>query len=248
MFHSKKELIFIALAMFFAADAVTAELIGGKLINLHLFGSDYTFSIGVIPWPIVFIATDVINEFYGKKGVRRLSFITAGLIAYAYLVLYAAMSIKASPVSQISDEMFRNVFGTSMWLIIGSLVAFVSSQLIDNSAFWLLRKYTGHKMIWLRSTGSTLISQFFDTALVLGVGFWLPARLYPDQYHFTTSTYANIVFTQYLFKITIAILATPLIYLGHGAIIRVLGHQEAHQIIEETARHSLGEDYDKKKK
>src|SRR5579872_7266586 len=112
MFHSKKELIFIALAMFFAADAVTAELIGGKLITI--FG--YTFSIGVIPWPIVFIATDVINEFYGKKGVRRLSFITAGLIAYAYLVLYAAMNVKASPVSQITDETFRNVFGTSMWL------------------------------------------------------------------------------------------------------------------------------------
>jgi uncharacterized integral membrane protein (TIGR00697 family) len=241
MFHSKKELIFIALAMFFAADAVTAELIGGKLITI--FGR--TFSIGVIPWPIVFIATDVINEFYGKKGVRRLSFITAGLIAYAYLVLYAAMSIKASPYSQITDDMFRNVFGTSMWLIIGSLIAFVSSQLIDNSAFWMLRKYTGHKMVWLRSTGSTLISQFFDTALVLGVGFWLPAQLYPDQYKFTTDTYINIVITQYVFKVAIAILATPLIYVGHGAITRVLGHAEAHAIIEETARHSLGADYDK---
>lgn len=243
MFHSKKELIFITLAMFFAADAITAELIGGKLITI--FG--YTFSIGVIPWPIVFIATDVINEFYGKKGVRRLSFITAGLIAYAYLVLYAAINIKASPLSQITDDTFRNVFGTSMWLIIGSLVAFVSSQLIDNSVFWLLRKYTGHKLIWLRSTGSTLVSQFFDTALVLGVGFWLPARLYPDQYHFTTATYLGIVATQYVFKVSIAVLATPLIYVGHSAIIKVLGHKEAHEIIEETARHSLGADYDKKK-
>ena len=236
MFNNKKELLFIALAMFFAADAVTAELIGGKLISI--FG--YTFSIGVIPWPIVFIATDVINEFYGKTGVRRLSFITAGLIAYAYLVLYAAISIKASPISPITDDVFQKVFGTSMWLIIGSLVAFISSQLIDNSVFWMLRKKTGHGMIWLRSTGSTLVSQFFDTTLVLGVGFWLPARLYPDQYHFTTDQYFGIVGTQYIFKISIAILATPLVYAGHSAIIKILGHKEAHEIIEETARQSLG--------
>lgn len=236
MFHSKKELIFITLAMFFAADAITAELIGGKFI--HFMG--LTLSIGVIPWPVIYLATDVINEFYGKKGVRRLSIITACLIAYTYVILYIAMSIKASDNSPISDSVFANVFGQSMWLIVGSLVAFVFSQLVDNSIFWMLRKRTGHTMIWLRSTGSTVVSQLVDTFVVLGIGFWLQGKL-------STSDYLHLVVVQYLFKITVAIIATPLIYAGHGAIVKILGHEEAHSILEETARHSLGADYDKKK-
>lgn len=229
MFQSKKELVFITLAMFFAADAITAELIGGKLISIH----GYTFSIGVIPWPVVFIASDIINEFYGKTGVRRLSFITAGLIGYAYLVLWAAMSVHASSISPISDEVFQNVFGQSMWLILGSLVAFVCSQLVDNGVFWLLRKRTGHSMMWLRSTGSTVVSQFVDTLVVLGIGFWLQGKL-------TTTQYIHIVGVQYTFKIIIAILSTPLIYVGHNIIVKIIGHEEAHKIIEETARQSLG--------
>ncbi len=229
MFSNKKELIFIALAMFFAADAITAELIGGKLINIYGF----TFSIGVIPWPVVFIASDIINEFYGKKGVRRLSIITACLIGYAYLVLWAAMSIHASPISPISDSMFANVFGQSMWLIVGSLVAFVVSQLVDNSIFWMLRKRTGHGMVWLRSTGSTIVSQLVDTTLVLGIGFYLQGKL-------TTAQYISLIGTQYTFKVIIAIAATPLIYLGHGAIVKILGKDEAHNIIEQTAAESLG--------
>ncbi len=228
MFNNKKELIFIALAMFFAADAITAELIGGKLITI--FG--YTFSIGVIPWPVVFIASDIINEFYGKKGVRRLSIITACLIGYAYLVLWAAMSIHASPISPISDATFANVFGQSMWLIIGSLVAFVVSQLVDNSIFWLLRKRTGHGMVWLRSTGSTVVSQLVDTTLVLGIGFYLQGKL-------TTSQYIGLIGTQYTFKVIVAIAATPLIYVGHNVITKILGKKEAHEIIEQTARESL---------
>jgi uncharacterized integral membrane protein (TIGR00697 family) len=230
MFQSKKELVFITLAMFFAADAITAELIGGKLITI--FG--FTFSIGVIPWPVVFIASDIINEFYGKTGVRRLSIITAGLIGYAYIVLFAAMSIKASPISPISDAVFQNVFGQSMWLILGSLVAFVCSQLVDNGVFWLLRKRTGHSMMWLRSTGSTVVSQMVDTLVVLGIGFWLQGKL-------TTSQYLHVAGVQYVFKLTVAILSTPLIYLGHNLIVKYIGHEEAHKIIEETARQSLGE-------
>ncbi len=232
MFHSKKELIFITLAMFFAADAITAELIGGKLI--HFMG--LTLSIGVIPWPVIYLATDVINEFYGKKGVRRLSIITACLIAYTYIILYIAMSIHASSNSPISDSVFANVFGQSMWLIVGSLVAFVFSQLVDNSIFWMLRKKTGHAMIWLRSTGSTIVSQLVDTFIVLGIGFWLQGKL-------STADYLHLVLVQYLFKITIAIIATPLIYGGHNLIFRVLGKEEAHSILEETAKHSLGDDY-----
>jgi len=228
MFNNKKELIFIALAMFFAADAITAELIGGKLINV--FG--FTLSIGVIPWPVVFIASDVINEFYGKVGVRRLSFITAGLIGYAYLVLWAAMSIPASPISPISDSVFINVFGQSAWLILGSLAGFVISQLVDNGVFWMLRKRTGHSMIWLRSTGSTVVSQLVDTVVVLGIGFYLQGKL-------TTGQYLHLIVNQYSFKLIVAIAATPLIYVGHNVIVKILGHDEAHKILEETAHQSL---------
>jgi queuosine precursor transporter len=225
MFNSRRDILFTILAGFFVTNAVVGELIGGKLIQLGPF----TMSIGIIPWPIVFLATDIINEYYGKKGVRRLSLMTAGFITYTFVILLAGMSVHASGISPVKDEQFRAVFGQSMWIIVGSIAAFLTSQLVDVLVFWLIRSRTGKKMIWLRATGSTIVSQLIDTFIVTGIAFWLPGKLsFPD--------YINTAFTGYSAKLIIAVALTPVIYLGHAIIHSYLGKEQSAKIVEETAR------------
>ncbi|MBK0370539.1 queuosine precursor transporter [Flavobacterium agrisoli] len=216
MLSTKKELVFIILAGVFITNAVVAELIGGKLIQIGPF----VMSIGILPWPIVFLTTDLINEYFGQKGVKKLSFITAGLIAYAFIILFLALTIPAAKgISPVNDEQFQAVFGQSMWIIVGSIIAFMVSQLIDISVFWFFKNRTGDKMIWLRTTGSTVISQLFDSFIVLGIAFWLPGKINFD-------TFISSALIGYVFKLTIAIALTPLIYLGHSLIKKYLKQDE----------------------
>jgi uncharacterized integral membrane protein (TIGR00697 family) len=207
MFSSKKDIVFIVLACFFVTNAVVAELIGGKLIQLGPF----TMSIGILPWPIVFIATDLINEYFGKTGVRKLTILTVFLIIYAFIVLYIGINVKAASFSPVKDEQFQAVFGQSMWIIVGSIIAFLTSQIVDVFVFWLLRDRTGGKHLWLRSTGSTIISQLIDTFVVLGIAFWLPGKINGTQF-------INLALTGYTCKLIIAVMLTPVIYAGHYGI------------------------------
>jgi uncharacterized integral membrane protein (TIGR00697 family) len=208
MFQSKKDTVYVVLAGIFITNAVVAELIGGKLIHV----GSAVMSIGILPWPIVFVSTDLINEYFGEKGVRKLSMITASLIAYTFVVLYLAMQIPAvDGKNLVSDTQFKAVFGQSMWIIVGSIVAFMVSQLIDVSIFHFVKNKTGDKMIWLRSTGSTVISQLFDSFIVLGIAFWMTGKM-------DTSTFIVSAFTGYGVKLAIAVLMTPLIYAGHALI------------------------------
>ena len=216
MFKNKKEHVFIILAGIFITNAVTAELIGGKLIQIGPF----VMSIGILPWPIVFLTTDLINEYFGEKGVKKLSLITASLIAYAFILLFLAISIPvAKGISPVTDDQFFAVFGQSMWIIVGSIIAFLVSQLIDVTVFWFFKKHTGNSKIWLRATGSTIISQLFDSFIVLGIAFWLPGKI-------NFNTFITSALTGYTFKLGIAILLTPLIYLGHYLIKNYLASEQ----------------------
>lgn len=208
MFETRKSTLYVILAGIFITNAVVAELIGGKLIPV--FG--VPMSVGILPWPVVFITTDLINEYFGQRGVQRLSLITAGLIAYCFVLLYMAMSIPAiKGEGLVTDSQFSGVFGQSMWIIVGSITAFLVSQLIDVTLFHFVKNKTGQRMIWLRSTGSTVISQFFDTFIVLGIAFYATGKM-------DTQTYLQSGFTGYGVKLGIAILLTPVIYLAHGLI------------------------------
>ena len=208
MFQSKKDTVYVILAGLFITNAVVAELIGGKLIQL----GPYVMSVGILPWPIVFITTDLINEYFGEKGVKKVSLITASLIAYCFVLLYFALKIPAvKGANLVSDDQFNGVFGQSMWIIVGSISAFMVSQLIDVTVFHFFKNKTGNKMIWLRSTGSTVISQLFDSFIVLGIAFWMTGKM-------TTEVYIASAFTGYFVKLIIAVCLTPLIYLGHSLI------------------------------
>lgn len=212
-FTKRKDLVFMILAGFFVTNAIVAELIGGKVVQF--FGLFYQ-SIGIILWPVVFLLTDLINEHYGKSGVRKLTYITVGLIAYTFIVITIGRQIPAVISSDtVQDREFNIVFGQSQWIIIGSIIAFFLSQLVDVYIFWIFRNRTGGKMIWLRATGSTLVSQLVDTFVVQYVAFVLPGKWTMDQFTVNASW-------GYVFKLLVAVCLIPLIYAGHFAISRFL--------------------------
>lgn len=215
-FNKRKDLVFIILAGFFVTNAIVAELIGGKLVQF--FGL-FTQSIGIILWPVVFLLTDLINEHYGKQGVRKLTVITAGLIAYTFILLTVALHMNAVSFSPVNDSVFNTVFGQSQWIIVGSIIAFFLSQLVDVYIFWIFRDRTGGKMIWLRATGSTIVSQLVDTFVVQYVAFVLPGKWAFDQF------LVNACWG-YAFKLLVAVCLIPLIYAGHFAINRFLENKE----------------------
>ena len=212
-FKNRKDLVFIILAGFFVTNAIVAELIGGKLVQ---FFGIFTQSIGIILWPVVFVLTDLINEYYGHKGVRKLTLITVGLIIYTFILISIAIHLNATGFSPVSDSVFKTVFGQSQWIIVGSITAFLTSQLVDVWIFWKLRNVTGHKMIWLRATGSTLVSQVIDTFVVQYIGFVVPGK-------WAFGEFAVNAAWGYAFKLLVAIALIPLIYLGHFAIEKYLG-------------------------
>ena len=220
---SKKQWLFVFLAGLFITNAVTAELISNKLIEIpfsfDLFGNQFgpfVTIVGILPWPVVFLLTDLLNEFYGYKAVRKLSWITAILIAYCFLIVGLSMDMPAVeiPGSNLSDDAaFNKVFGQAQMVIVGSICAFLVSQILDAFLFSWIKSKTGERFIWLRSTGSTLISQLIDSYIVLYIGFVLPGTL-------SFNDFMTIAPTNYVLKIVIAILLTPLIYLGHFIIRR----------------------------
>ncbi len=223
--NDRRTLLAIILTGMFVTNAVVAELISGKLFTVGPF----TLTCGVLLWPVVFLTTDVVNEYFGRHGVRRLTLTTVVLIGYVFLILLAAMQVVAAPFSPVNDEQFTAVFGQGSWIIVGSMTAFAVSQLVDVAVFWVLRRWTGGKMIWLRATGSTGVSQLVDTFVVMGIAFWLPGKL-------TTVEFLTVSMTNYGYKLILAIGLTPLVYAMHAAVRRFLGDATASEMASEAAR------------
>lgn len=216
-FSNRKDLVFLILAGFFVTNTIVAELIGGKLVQF--FGL-FTQSLGIILWPVVFVLTDLINEHYGKQGVRKLTYITVGLIIYTFLLLSAGIKLPAVNFSPVDDDTFNRVFGQSQWIIIGSVVAFLLAQLMDVYVFWIFKKRTGEKMIWLRATGSTAVSQLIDTFVVQFIAFVVPGKWAFAEF-LENASYG------YLFKLLVALALIPFIYLGHFLINNYLKDHES---------------------
>jgi uncharacterized integral membrane protein (TIGR00697 family) len=223
--NQRRQWLFVFLAGLFVTNAVTAELISNKLIEIPVsfdlgdlkFGPFVTI-VGVIPWPVVFILTDLLNEFYGEKAVRRLSWITSILIAYCFIIVSIALSLPAKEIpgsTLATDAEFSKVFGQAQMVIIGSIAAFLFSQLLDATLFQWIKRKTGNRYIWLRSTGSTVISQMVVTIAVLYIGFVLPGAI-------SFGDFLSIAPTNYFLKLLIAISLTPLIYLGHYLVKKYL--------------------------
>jgi queuosine precursor transporter len=203
----RKQRTFIFLTALFVAALMTGDFIGGKFFVI----GGFQFSSGIIPFPLTFVLTDVVNEFYGKHGARRLTY--AGLCAalFVFLVINIALALPTSPDSPIPDAIFRGAFGISSRLYVASLTAYMIGQLLDITIFGALRRVTGHRFIWLRATGSTVLSQMIDS---FTVSFVFLVGTKPMSFIF-----GNAV-NNYLGKLGMAVLLTPLIYLGHAVFTR----------------------------
>lgn len=241
--RTKGTRLFIILAGFFVANALIAEFIGVKIFsledtlgvpraNITLFGGSFSFHLtaGVLLWPVVFVMTDIINEYYGPKGVRFLSFLAVGLISYAFLIVFGAIHLSPSEYFRMGDKVsdsnaaFGGVFGQGLWIIIGSLVAFLVGQLLDVLVFHKIKKLTGEKKIWLRTTGSTIISQLIDSFIVLIIAFYIGPRIEGDiSKQWTFNQVMVTASGNYIYKFMVAILLTPVIYLVHNWIENYLG-------------------------
>lgn len=252
--HQKSTRLFYLLGAFFVANALLAEFVGVKIFSLEkslditpfsftFFGVEnlsFNLTAGVLLWPVVFIMTDIINEYFGKKGVRLMSYTAAGLIAYAYIMIYFSIAIhpadfwittgQAKGVPDMNAA-FKAIFGQGLWIIIGSLIAFLIGQLVDVIVFHFLRKKTGESKIWLRATGSTLVSQFIDSFVVLFVAFYIGAN-----WDFSLVLAIGVV--NYLYKFIVAVALTPFLYIIHGIIDRYLGREESERLMEQAASDS----------
>jgi uncharacterized integral membrane protein (TIGR00697 family) len=178
--------------------------------------------------------TDIINEYYGTRGVKFLSYLTIGLITYAFLIFNGAIHLSPSEYFSIGngidkpDNAFRGIFGQGLWIIIGSMVAFLVGQVLDVFVFHRIKKITGEKSIWLRATGSTLISQLVDSFVVLFIAFYIGKRIQSGQGEPWSLHQVLVTGTgNYIYKFVVAIILTPVIYLIHGWIEKYLGKKLA---------------------
>jgi len=242
----------------FLTNAILAEIIGVKIFSAeallgvspaHIslpgnFVLDFNLTAGAIIWPIVFVTSDIINEYFGKSGVRKISIMTAIFIAYGFLVIYAATMLPAAQfwldVNKVDsggnpfniNTAFASIFRQGLGIIIGSISAFLIGQLLDVYVFHALRKKTGEGKIWLRATGSTLVSQLVDSFWVLTVAFYIFGN-----WPFEQVIAVGII--NYIYKFTVAILLTPLLYVAHYLIDGYLGKEQAHHLTEEAAEKSV---------
>ena len=254
----KRTNLFIILSAIFLTNAILAELIGVKIFSLEkTIGVDpaeirlfldtplsFNLTAGVVIWPVVFLTTDVINEYFGKNGVRRISFLTAACIAFIFIIIYMVTLLPPAPFwIELNNQdlngnsfdinyAFKTIFRQGLGIIIGSLTAFLISQLLDVFVFHRLRSITGPKMVWLRATGSTLISQFIDSFIVLGIAFYVFGNWNLEQIF-------SVGLINYMYKFFVAILLTPVIYLAHYLIDNYLGSRLAERMKEEAA-HETG--------
>jgi uncharacterized integral membrane protein (TIGR00697 family) len=248
MKFSRKQNLFILLTVIFLTNALLAEMIGVKIFSgeaalgvapaqIQLFGDfilDFNLTAGVILWPVVFITTDVINEYFGRKGVQKISFLTVGCISFAFLVIWIIttlppasfwLDVNATDPNGNSfniDFAFNKIFRQGLGIIIGSLVAFLIGQLLDVMVFQKLKRLTGESKVWLRATGSTLVSQFVDSFVVLFIAFYFLA---PQGSQWSLEQVTSVGIINYIYKFSVAILLTPVIYIAHYFIDRYLGEE-----------------------
>lgn len=229
---TRPQKLFVVCAGIFITALVVAEATASKFFTA--FSLPFTISIlgvefnevimtaGVLAFPVTFIVTDLLNEYYGKPGIRFVTYLGMVMIIFEFGLLQLAMGVPTAPISPVPEEAFNTVFGATGRIIMASIVAYVIGQLADISLFHWLRKLTEGKHLWLRATGSTLGSQFLDTFIVLTVAFAGQLGM---------AEILAITLFNYSYKFIIAVVITPVIYAAHWVMDRYLGEETAEDMI-----------------
>jgi len=202
------EYTYLVLSGLFVAFLIVCNLIANKFVTVDLgflgFSNPFILSAGVLPYPLTFLITDVLSEFYGKKRTNNViitGFVASILILGVLLLGSLFNSIDGSPVD---DATYNMVFKNS-WRVMGaSMIAYLTAQFVDVKLFHFWKGLTNGKHLWLRNNGSTILSQFVDTALVVSVLF-IGVKSFDEI--------RSIIFDGWLFKAMIALLDTPIFYI-----------------------------------
>lgn len=223
-----KQKLFVALAAVFVTCLVLGDVTGGKAF-VTPFGP---VSVGMWLFPVTFLLTDVINDYYGREGARYVTFVAAAMAALAWAALVGTSALPTDADSYFLHGEYEKIFGGSAKLFVASIVAFLVGQFLDISVFQYWKRLTRARHLWLRATGSTLISQLIDTATINAI-FWGGVA---DK---TPAWIGAKIGREYAIKIVVAVALTPVVYMVHAAIERWLGlTPEKHEVtaVSVTAR------------
>jgi uncharacterized integral membrane protein (TIGR00697 family) len=203
--------LYVWLATIFVVCLVLGDVTGGKAAATFVG----PVSVGMLLFPVTFLLTDVINDFYGRKGAQSITLLAAAMATFAYLALVLVTGMPTDPESYFTDGEFTKIFGGSSRLFIASIVAFMIGQLLDIQVFQFWKRLTRSKHLWLRATGSTILSQLVDTVTINTI-FW------GGTAGKSASWIALKIVREYVIKLVVAVLLTPVIYALHAAIVRSL--------------------------
>jgi uncharacterized integral membrane protein (TIGR00697 family) len=207
--------LYVFLSVLFVTSLVVGDLLGGKLVEVNLFGWPLAMPAGMIAFPVTFLLTDLVNEFYGRRAARFLTLVGFVMAVYTILLVNWAVALpRHTWTGDAFQASYRQIFGSSQRVLIASVTAYLVGQFLDIAVFHLLKVATKGRFLWLRATGSTVVSQFVDTIVVQALAFGSMLTL---------SNVFKVIFTAYILKLIIAILLTPLIYAGHAMVERWLG-------------------------
>ncbi len=199
--------IYLILGALFVASLVASNLIFQKFFYWDFFGL-YTFeiSVGILPYPITFLITDIISEVYGKRKANQI--VTIGIFAsfFSMLIVFVSGIVPATDWSPVSDTLFNKVFGATAIAVLASMLAYLFAQYIDIQLFHFWKRLTKGKHLWLRNNFSTFLSQFVDTFTVL--------ILLCSFGKIEWKLFSSLLLSGFLFKVLIAALDTPLLYLA----------------------------------
>lgn len=212
----KAERLYLILAALFISSLVAGNLMFQKFFSWNFFGwHTFELSVGILPYPITFLITDLISEIYGKRRANQV--VVAGLVSTAFVLGLVVVSsgVEATSWSPVSDDAFNNVFGLTAAAVTASMVAYLLAQLIDIRIYHFWKKLTKGKHLWLRNNASTITSQMVDTASVLFLLCFFGAIKW--------ELFSTLFWSGFLFKLLVAACDTPLLYLGVFIMKRYLG-------------------------
>jgi uncharacterized integral membrane protein (TIGR00697 family) len=202
---------FLILAGTFVTCLIVGDLIGGRLYGFELAGLDLAVSAGMIPFPVTFLLTDLINEFYGKRLAKFVTLLGFGMAVLTLVIVFVADAIPSAPFTAIADGCYTDVFTDSLRIFAASLASYLAAQMTDILVFHWLKRVTANRFLWLRATGSTAASQLIDTVAIQSLA-WIGT---PQE-----SLIPQLIITSYVVKLLVAIALTPAIYAGHALIER----------------------------
>ncbi|MDC0380813.1 queuosine precursor transporter [Flavobacteriaceae bacterium] len=204
--------LYLILGLLFITSLVVSNLIFKKFFyyypfDFSIFGVKlFEISVGILPYPITFLITDLISEIYGKKKANEV--VIGGIFAsfFAMGIIYVANVAPATNWSPVSDNLFSTVFGSTAIAVLASMLAYLFAQFVDIQIYHFWKKLTQGKHLWLRNNCSTFLSQFIDTATVL-----LLLCIFGE---IDWNLFGGLLLAGFLFKVIIAALDTPFLYLG----------------------------------